>query len=168
MAGIASDGNLIWDKTLEGQPGELESFLHATATSDGNIIAVGSVGAIIGDPEKYDVGVMKLDYAGNTKWELVTDYGLADIGKKVIELPNGDFLVVAYCHGPENSRFGRFLRVSSTGKLLDTVDLALGKQLHLSDAVLSSDGGLVLVGRYNSTTDYNKERPWVKKMSLPW
>ena len=168
LAGIAADGELLWDKTLVGPPGELESFLYASKTSDGNIIAVGSVGAVSGDPEKYDSRIMKLDYAGSTKWELKTDYGLADIAKKVIELPGGDFLMLVNCHGPDSTRFGRFLHISSAGELLDTVDLILGKRLYVNDAVVSADGGILLVGRYNATTDYNKERPWVKKMALPW
>ena len=166
--GLTKDGEEVWEEWCGGPENELETIYDAILTSDGGIVAVGQSSATVGEYEQYDIWLVKLDYEGKELWSKSFDEPELQSGQAVLERPDGTLLVAAHSRGPDEERFGRLLHLTSEGALLHTLDIKAGKQLYVYDATFAADGGIILAGRYNTTTDMDNNRPWVKKMAWPW
>lgn len=84
-------GNIQWEKSIESCGSNVAR--HLLPTNDGNLIMLSnstSFGA-----GGFDIMVTKLDSSGNVLWEKVYGGKLSDQGHKILERPNGNFIILA-------------------------------------------------------------------------
>ena len=92
---IDSIGGIIWEKIVGGPGGE--RLENATSTSDGGIIAIGTLlssggGDITNFYGMYDMWLIKLDNEGNTDWDFTIGTSWIDSGHAIIQTSDGGYL----------------------------------------------------------------------------
>jgi hypothetical protein len=84
-----SEGNLEWEETYSGGNDHCYSL---TQTEDGGYALVGwrGTGSLV---QVYDMMVVKVDADGELQWRRLYDIGVEDQGRRIVQLPGGDYVV---------------------------------------------------------------------------
>ncbi len=153
-------GDQEWYKTFGTSTVDL--FNGATLTADGGIIAVGSVGNNDGDAKGYGkpalesaACIVKYDSEGKLLWKNIIG-GNQDTFNGVAESSDGNIFVVGDFYSGNlfkslGSSDSGVVKFSSIGEYLDVAPIA-GKGIENFPAITAcKNGGVVVVGRSNST-----------------
>ncbi|MBL8002545.1 MAG: PKD domain-containing protein [Flavobacteriales bacterium] len=101
-------GQVLWTRAFK--PGNLEAIVwHLTTTTDGHLIGCGS-GITYVTPHRYDDAFhFKLDLNGNLVWLRMTDHTEPLFARRIIPLPNGEYLLFGGAYPLGNSTWADLL-----------------------------------------------------------
>ena len=142
-------GNVEWSNTYGGSGWEYG--FSACQTVDGDFIATGyttSSGAGLDD-----VYVIKTNASGDTLWTRTIGGTGVDIGKSVIEMDDGSFVICGYTESSGSGESDVYLvKLSSDGNLLWTKTFGGGKVDMGNKVSKTKEGGLIIAGSNGSTS----------------
>lgn len=153
-------GNEEWHKIFGTSTVDL--FNAAALCDDGGIIVVGSVGNNNGDAEGFNkpenesaACIVKYDSAGNVVWKNIVGGNTDSFNDVCISKEGNIFCVGNFASGTLFKNLGKtdggVVKFSSAGKYIDATAFAgTGNDL-FSGITACKDGGVVAVGRSNST-----------------
>lgn len=154
-----ADGNEVWHKTFGTSTVDL--FNGICITSDGGVIAVGSVGNNDGDAAEFNLPelnsaacAVKYSANGDLVWKNVFG-GNQDTLNGVVEGSDGNIYGTGTFYSGKlfdsmgNSDAG-VVKLSADGKYIDIAPVAGTGIESFNGITLASDGGIVIVGRSNS------------------
>jgi len=167
---INSQGDIIWDRTYGGDKrDELTSVIQ---TSDGNFLLAGhSSSGISGDKSEEgrgdaDYWIVMIDSDGNIIWDRTYGGNRDDILQKVIENPDGGFVLGGYSISglsgdksePEKRTGSGFhardlwiIHIDENGGLLWDRTLGHDQQDELGEMIVNSSGNISFVSIYGTT-----------------
>ncbi len=166
--------NEVWYKTFGTST--VDMFNGATLTSDGGIVAVGSVGNNDGDAEGFDKAelqsaacIVKYDANGNLVWKNILG-GNQDYFNNVVEGTDG----ALYCVGNFYSGVlfkglgysdSAVVKIGNNGKYIDVARVS-GKGIESFTGITAcKNGGVVIVGKSNSSDSGNTESTFVSNLA---
>lgn len=168
------DGNELWHKIFGTST--VDMFNGATKTSDGGIVAVGSVGNNDGDAKGFNkkelesaACIVKYDANGNLKWKNILG-GNQDVFNGVVEGKGGDLFVVGNFYSGTffkslGSSDSGLVKISSDGKYVGVAPVA-GRGIESFNGITAcKNGGIVIVGRSNSADAGNTESMFVSDLA---
>lgn len=180
------NGNPVWDKRFGGY--HEDRLWSIVQTNDGGYLLGGESRSGIGGDHSQDnrgdldFWVVKIDANGNKQWDRRYGGTGADLLRKIILLPNGQYWLAGFSNSPKSfeksmdafNGTGDFwcVKIDENGTQLG--DYAFGGDGldRLFDATLAADGNLILVGPTESNPSFNKTAPfyglndmWVVKCS---
>ncbi len=154
----------------------VDMFNAATLTSDGGIVAVGSVGNNDGDAEGFGkeelqsaACIVKYDANGNLLWKNIIG-GNQDVFNDVAATSDGNlFCVGNFYSGVLFKNLGSsdsgVVKIDNNGKYLNVAPIA-GRGIESFTGITAcKDGGVVVVGRSNSSDSGNTESTFVSDLA---
>jgi hypothetical protein len=157
---IDSDGNTQWIKVYPGLVYDNSPRVCcAVSTNDGGYVIGGAI-----NYEGQYAWLTKIDELGNPVWSSFYGEPFAEV-QCVAETEDG------YVFFAETGGVGAVFKVDSEGVLKDRINFestASGTINSLSEIVVTDDGGYVLVGTWNkssNSTPNNYEKSWLMKIS---
>ena len=166
--------NEVWCKIFGTST--VDMFNGATLTSDGGIVAVGSVGNNDGDAEDFGkeelqsaASIVKYDANGNLVWKNILGAN-QDYFNDVVEGTDGALYCVGNfysgdlfdCLGQSDSGV---VKISKNGKYVNVARVA-GKGIEsFSGITACKNGGVVIVGKSNSADSGNTESTFVSDLA---
>ncbi len=157
-----ASGNLQWQKSMGGSKEETISSI--IATSDGGYILCGSSKSNDGDVAGHygsdsfeDVWIVKLNAGGDIQWTKIYGAASKDIGKSIIQTPDGGYLVLASLYqdfnGPAPVSYGSkdfwLLKLNTEGEM-QWQNKYGGTNEDDPVALWATDGGYMMAGTTNS------------------
>lgn len=116
---IDSTGNTLWSKSI-GDSSRSEISFDMIKCSDGNLAIIGQSNTGIGI-EFLEIFLMKTDTAGNLLWSKSYGDSLGDVGLRIIESDNGNFVITGF-YNYESVMYMRdqafVLKTDSSGNIL--------------------------------------------------
>ncbi|MEO8583671.1 MAG: gliding motility-associated C-terminal domain-containing protein [Flavitalea sp.] len=124
-------GNIMWQKSFGGRG--YESARDVVQTSDGGYLILGETnstdgGVIAGFGGTKDIWLLKLNASGNLAWQKRLGGNGLDIGNKMVQLDDGNFLIAATTssadgdikgnHGSGGFTDGALLKIDPLGNVL--------------------------------------------------
>ncbi|MBQ8184052.1 MAG: hypothetical protein IJ025_09180 [Clostridia bacterium] len=168
------DCNEIWCKTFGTST--VDMFNGGTVTSDGGVVAVGSVGNNDGDakgfkkPELESAAcIVKYDKDGNLVFKNIIG-GNQDYFNGVVEGTDGNLYTVGTFYSGElfdsfGSSDGGVVKFDANGKYVDVVPVA-GRGIESFTGITAcKDGGVVIVGKSNSSDSGNTDSMFVSDLA---
>ena len=123
---IASDGNLIWEKSFGGS--EIDEARAITATNDGNFIIVGDTRSadknVSINNGAADVWILKISTEGDLLWEKTIGGASFDVARAVSRTRDNGFLIAGSSRSLDNGFENKgqndalILKIDTNGKLL--------------------------------------------------
>jgi gliding motility-associated-like protein len=179
-------GNQLWDKRIGGN--RQDRLWSIIQTQDGGYLIGGESRSGIGADRTYanrgdlDFWVIKLDASGNKIWDRAYGGTGTDILRKIIQLPNGQFWLAGFSNSPasfekssnsiNNSDDYWCVRIDENGQPLGDFTIGGDSTDQVFDAILTSDGNIMMSGQSISSTGFDKTAPyygyndmWVVKCS---
>ena len=152
---IDLEGNLQWRKYFGGSSND-RSY-DAIETSEGDYVIVGSSESQdvdIKNPKgSYDIWVVKIDIKGNLLWERSLGGSDYDQGNAVLELPNGDYLILGQTYSsdgdilkPKGGSDILIARISAVGALKEVRTMGTSGFDTAKQFLRRADGTLLIVG----------------------
>ncbi|MAT56114.1 MAG: hypothetical protein CMN32_16715 [Saprospirales bacterium] len=144
----------LWSKNYGGSGNEqANAAIHA---SDGSLLVAGYTNSTDGDPTgnfgNRDYWLLKLDSAGNILWEKTYGGTANEIAKSVLELPDGDLLLLgstSSADGQVNGNHGQedvwILRLSPAGNIVWARCYG-GSDNESAEKIIPVPGGFVVAG----------------------
>jgi hypothetical protein len=126
---------------------ELEDSSFAVTGSSSSFYGVGS-----------EAFLMKIDSAGNYLWS--NSYGgpETDVGRRVLYKQNVGFYIAGHTNSYGNGGYDFYLiKTDLSGNLEWEKSYGYSQWERVHDAVLTADGGIMMVGESNSTMNANKD-----------
>ena len=174
---LNSQGDLDWQRAYGGS--EWERANKVIQTQDGNYIVVGFTSSTDGDVSNLigssDVWVVKLNQEGEIIWEKT--YGSINMNEAndVIELANGNLLVLCFARQATDDVSENFgledywlIEISSTGELLREKSYGGNSEDIGVSLAQTQDNGLILAGTSNSLVGEDNDNHgydfWVIKL----
>ncbi len=184
---VDGDGNIIWDRRIGGLA--QDRLWSIVPTQDGGYLLGGESWSGIGSDRTWasrgakDFWVVKVDANGNKLWDRAYGGTGGDELRKILELPNGQFCLAGYSNSPagfeksSNSINGSddywVIRIDENGIPLADFSFGSDSLEWLEDAILTTDGNLLLAGQTKSQAGFDKSAPlygqndmWLVKCSL--
>ena len=161
-----ANGSEVWHKNFSTSTVDL--FNDICVTSDGGVVAVGSVGNNDGDAAEFKLPelnsaacAVKYSADGVLVWKNVFG-GNQDSLTGVVEGNDGSIFAVGnFYSGKLFNKMGNsdsgVVKLSANGKYLDVAPVAGTGIESFNGITLASDGGVVIVGRSNSADVENKD-----------
>lgn len=168
---INANGVKQWDQSFGGTG--IELLFDIVPTADGGYLLGGqSTSGANGNKTSAGNGVgdfwiVKIDANGNLLWDLSYGGSTTDQLRKIIALPNGDYLLAGYSNSPasgtktianNNATFFDYyvVRIDANGnQIWDNIYGGTNND-QLRSAIPSADGHFILVGPSNSPTSAQK------------
>jgi hypothetical protein len=169
---VNASGDLIWEKTYAGySDGSLaDSGEHIQLLSDGGFILTG--GTTVADSlGKMDIFILKLDENGDSLWSRSFDGGnkLDDTGRRIFELPNGEFFVAANINtqmsGLTNISDIMFLHLDQNGDTICTRKYDLATTDCILNMKPTSDGNFIVSGNVSLDDISPSNNIWLLKVN---
>ncbi len=172
-------GNIIWQKTFGGL-GE-DGAQSIKETSNGNYIVAGwssSNGDTLGDHD-FDYWVVKLDTAGNVKWQKLYGGLGDDTPYSIATTTDGGYVVAGYSqsnsgdvtghHGSLNANDYWVIKIDSLGILQWQKSLGGSAKDNANDIIQTSDKGYIIAGFTTSnngdvSNNYGGTDYWLVKL----
>ena len=164
------NGNEVWYKTFGTST--VDIFNGATLTSDGGVVAVGSVGNNDFDAEGFieeelvsAASIVKYDANGNLVWKNIVG-GNQDTFNGVAEGSDGNIYCIGNFYSGELFRaLGQsdsgIVKFGKDGKYIDVAPVA-GRGIESFTGITAcKDGGIVIVGKSNSSDSGNTDSRFV-------
>jgi hypothetical protein len=161
-----------WDINLGGT--DQDFFYNATATSDGGLIAVGSVNSLVngnitlpslGGP---DMWVVKLSSTGSIQWQKRYGNNQVDVGSSIMEVPGGGYAIGGHTNSGQGqdvsqASYGGFdfwmLRLDANGNKLWDKRFGGSGDESVSKIMTAANNGFMLVGSSSSPVSGVKTQP---------
>lgn len=166
--------NEVWCKIFGTST--VDMFNGATLTSDGGIVAVGSVGNNDGDAEGFGKAelqsaacIVKYDANGNLVWKNILG-GNQDYFNNVVEGTDGGLYCVGNFYSGVlfkglGSSDSAVVKISDNGKYVGVAPVA-GRGIESFTGITAcKDGGVVIVGKSNSSDSGNTESTFVSDLA---
>ncbi|MBR4286893.1 MAG: hypothetical protein IKT55_04235 [Clostridia bacterium] len=164
------DGNEIWHKVFGSSTVDL--FNGGTKTSDGGIVAVGTVGNNDYDAKGFGKNelesaacIVKYDSEGNLVWKNIIG-GNKDYFNGVVEGTDGNIFAVGNFYSGEvfeglGSSDGGVVKFNSSGKFVGVAPIS-GRGIESFKGITAcKNGGVVVVGKSNSSDSGNVDSAFV-------
>ncbi len=168
------DGNIQWDKRIGGyMEDRLWSIIQ---TLDGGYLIGGESRSGIGADRTYtnrgdlDFWVVKLDANGNKQWDRAYGGTGSDKLRKIIALPNGQYWLAGSSNSPASfeKSIGAFngsddywgVRIDEDGVPLGDYTMGGDTTDQVFDAILTTDGNILLSGQSQSSPGFSKTAPF--------
>ncbi len=154
-------GEVLWERTYGG-PGADFAYMQLGANG-----MIGFAGYSQTEDPKGDGWVMLLDEHGDLLWEKFFGGPHKDDLESMIATASGSWIVFGYTEGnAEGATDGWVFEIDSRGNVLWDRRLHRGDDEKFYNAVIDTDGGIVLAG-YSSTPHDPKPDYWVRKIARP-
>lgn len=166
--------NEVWYKIFGTST--VDMFYGATITSDGGVVAVGSVGNNDGDAEGFGKAelqsaacIVKYDANGNLVWKNILG-GNQDYFSGVVEGTDGGLYCVGNFYSGVlfkglGSSDSAVVKIDSNGKYVGIAPVA-GKGIESFTGITAcKDGGVVIVGKSNSSDSGNTDSTFVADLA---
>ncbi len=168
------DGNILWDKRFGGfREDRLWTILQ---TPDGGYLLGGESRSGVGADRSWDnrgdldFWVVKIDANGNKEWDRAYGGTGADLLRKILPLPNGQFWLAGFSNSPASfekstpafNGSGDFwcVKIDENGVPLGDYTFGGDGLDRLFDAILTHDGNILLAGPTESVPSFNKTAPF--------
>ena len=140
-----AEGNILWSYTDSSAASNVVIMSDLLSTSDGSILfsyASSSVNFL--DSFSLD----KLSPQGDPMWSVVLPKDIIRWPKDLIELANGDILLIGEKTPPQSNKDGALAKYDADGNLLWNYHLLApnGLPLHLTSGIETSNGDFLVVG----------------------
>ena len=168
------DGNEIWHKIFGTST--VDVFNGGTKTSDGGVVAVGSVGNNDGDAKGFGkkelesaACIVKYDANGNLVWKNIVG-GDKDYFNGVVEGADGSIYTVGNFYSGKlfkglGSSDSGVVKFDAKGKYVDVAPIA-GRGIESFKGITAcKDGGIVVVGKSNSSDSGNIDSTFVSDLA---
>lgn len=141
---VNSSGVFQWDKSIGGGSAEDRAFC-VLQTNDGGYIVAGNTDSYGAGGS--DVYVIKTDSNANVTWTRTFGGTADDVGRSVIQLSNGDYLVADYTYGYGAGFIDYYLiRLSPSGTVLWNKTYGGNSYDVCYEVEETNDGGFILAG----------------------
>ena len=172
-------GNIIWQKTFGGL-GE-DGAQSIKETTNGNYVVAGwssSNGDTLGDHD-FDYWVVKLDTAGNVKWQKLYGGSGDDTPYSIATTNDGGYVVAGYSqsndgdvtghHGALNANDYWVIKIDSLGVLQWQKSIGGSARDNANDVIQTNDKGYMVAGFANSnngdvSSNYGGTDYWLVKL----
>jgi gliding motility-associated-like protein len=181
------DGDIEWDKRIGGF--KQDRLWSIVQTSDGGYLVGGESRSGVGNDRttpnrgENDYWVVKIDANGNKQWDRAYGSTGADELRKIVPLPNGQYCLAGFSNSPagfekstssvDGSDDYWVVRIDENGVPLNDFSVGSDSLDWLYDAILTTDGNLMLVGQSKSEPGFGKSAPlygqndmWLVKCSI--
>ncbi len=143
---IDGNGNLLWEKTFGGsgedEGNDITELENGTFAISGYTVSYGAGGK--------DILLLNIDASGNALWYKVFGNNLQDIAYTIAST-SSTIIVTGQISQTVNKRSFNIIVTDLQGNLIKQVSAASGKVgVNASDAIINSEGNLVLVGSSGS------------------
>jgi hypothetical protein len=156
---IASDGNLIWEKSFGGS--EIDEARAITATNDGNFIIVGDTRSedknVSENNGAADVWILKISAEGSLLWEKTIGGTNFDIARAVSRTQDNGFLIAGSSRSLDNGFENKgqndalILKIDANGNLLWQKTIGGSEIDFLYDVIELNNKIIIAVGESSSS-----------------
>ena len=149
------------DETFGGAAND--RFDAVTATSNGNVLAVGRYSTVVEDPSPW---MVKTNSAGEPLFDVVYEtVGLQSL-TSCAELADGSFVAVGlHQDGGFQPSYGLVMRVSSDGDLIWSETFGTEEGARLDDVIVLDDGTIMALGTFETGGD-NLDDLWMLSLDI--
>jgi len=131
---------------------------------DGSLVMVGSV--ISSTNGSQDILLLKTDQNGNIEWHQTFGSGQDEVGHAIIELPNGDFIIVGDAYDANTGySLVNLIKIGSTGNEIWNRTFGGNGNDYGYSVIHTNDGGYAISGITRSQGDSNGDA-WVIKTDM--
>jgi hypothetical protein len=156
---IASDGNLIWEKSFGGS--EIDEARAITATNDGNFIVVGDTRSadknVSENNGAADVWILKISAEGSLLWEKTIGGTNFDIARAIFRTQDNGFLIAGSSRSLNNGFENKgqndalILKIDANGNLLWKKTVGGSEIDFLYDVIELNNKIIIAVGESSSS-----------------
>lgn len=174
-----ASGNLLWQKCYGGSGSD--DFFTLIPASDGGYVLLGSTssndGDVSGNHGSYDVWLAKINDSGDLQWQKCFGGSNDDFGNRIVEASNGGYILRGRTKSNNGDVSGHhggsdvwMVKTDISGNLQWQKCIGGSSDDSLSDIILTSDGGYILVGYTESSNgDFSGNHggfdAWMAKMN---